>query len=55
MDTPRPVEIVEGVAWANCLSVLVSESGAGKTFVLLDVAATVSSDVPWRGRAVQHG
>ncbi len=36
MSAPRPVEIIEGVAWAGCLSVLVSESGAGKTFVLLD-------------------
>jgi hypothetical protein len=55
MNAPRPVEIIEGVAWAGCLSVLVSESGSGKTFVLLDAAAAVSSDVPWHGRAVQQG
>jgi RecA-family ATPase len=55
MRAPRPIEIVEGVASADCLSVLVSESGTGKTFVLLDVSAAVSSDVAWHGRAVESG
>ena len=40
---PRPAEIIEGAAWAGCLSVLVSESGTGKTFVLLNAAAAVSA------------
>lgn len=55
IKTPRPVAIVEGIAWAGCLTVLASESGTGKTFVLLSAAAHVSSDVPWLGRAVQQG
>lgn len=50
-----PVEIVESVAWAGCLSVLVGESGAGKTFALLDISASVSSGVAWHGRQVQQG
>lgn len=53
--TPRPVEIVEGIAWAGRLTVLVAESGAGKTFLLLDQAAAISSAVPWHGRAVLPG
>jgi hypothetical protein len=55
INAPRPVEIIEGIAWADCLSVLVSESGIGKTFVLLDAAAAVSDGVPWHGRAVRQG
>jgi hypothetical protein len=53
--TPAPAEIVAGVAWAGGVSVLASESGAGKTFVLLDASAAVSADLPWHGRAVRAG
>ena len=52
---PRPVEIIAGVAFEGRVSVLASESGAGKTFLLLDVAAHVSGDLAWHGRAVSHG
>ena len=55
MATPPPVEIVEDIAWAGCLTVLVSESGVAKTFVLLSVAAAVSDGVPWLGRDVRRG
>jgi hypothetical protein len=55
IQTPRPVAIVDGIAWAGCLTVVASESGTGKTFVLLSLAAHVSSDVPWLGRAVHQG
>jgi hypothetical protein len=51
----RPEEIVEGIAWAGCVSVVVSESGAGKTFVLNDLSSAVSSNVQWHGRDVRHG
>jgi hypothetical protein len=55
IGAPRPVEIIEGVAWGGCLTVLPSESGTGKTFLLLDAAAAVSDGVTWHGRAVQQG
>lgn len=55
MSAPRPIEIIEGVAWAGCLSVLVSESGTGKTFVLLAAAAAVSDGVAWPGRETCQG
>lgn len=55
ISAPRAVEVVEGVAWAGSRTVLVSESGVGKTFVLLDLAASVSSGVSWHGRDVQQG
>lgn len=50
-----PPEVIESVAWAGLLTVLVSESGAGKTFVLLDAAAAVSAGLPWHGRTTQEG
>lgn len=52
---PRPVAIVEGVAYADRVTALVAESGAGKTFVALDQMAHVSADMPWHGRDVEHG
>jgi hypothetical protein len=53
---PPPAEIIEGVAWAGRITVLVSESGAGKTFVLLDAAALVGGDATrWHGRSVMAG
>ena len=52
---PPPAETIEGVAWASLITVLVSESGAGKTFVLLDAAAAVSAGLPWHGRTTQEG
>lgn len=55
MAEPSPEPIVEGIAWADSLSVLVGESTAGKTFVLLDLAAAISADLPWHGRRVQQG
>ena len=55
MSTPRPVEIVAGVLYADRVSVLVSESGTGKTFLGLDLSAHVSADLTWHGRPVQPG
>jgi hypothetical protein len=53
--TPRPVAIVEGIAYADCLTVLVSESGIGKTFLSTDLAGAVSDGVRWHGRDVRQG
>src|SRR5262249_42817707 len=55
MAMPRPTAIIEGIAWAGRVSVLASESGAGKTFVLLDQAAHVSAGLTYHGRAVTQG
>jgi hypothetical protein len=55
MNTPPPLEIVEGVAWSECLTLLVAESGAGKTFLALDCAAAVSDGASWHGRTVRAG
>jgi hypothetical protein len=55
MTDPPPIAVIAGVAWQHGVTVLVSESGAGKTFVLLDMAAAVSQGQAWHGREVRHG
>lgn len=55
MREPRPQEIVSGVCWADCLTTLTSESGTGKTFVLLGIAAAVSKGEHWQARPVTQG
>lgn len=55
MRAPSPQAVVEGVAWAGCVTVLVSESGTGKTFMLLDVASCVGDGQPWHGRRTIPG
>lgn len=52
---PAPAAIVEGVAWSGCLTILVSESGTGKTFVVLSMGAAVADGVPWLGREALEG
>jgi hypothetical protein len=52
--SPREA-VVEGVAVAGGVTVLVGPSGAGKTFVLLSMAAAVANGKPWHGRKVEHG
>jgi AAA domain len=55
MAQPAPVEIVEGIAWAGCVTVMAAESGGGKTFISTSLAGAVSDGVPWCGRAVVRG
>ena len=55
MQAARPVAIIEGVAWDGNITVIVSESGIGKTFLKLGASAAVSDDLPWLGRTVRHG
>lgn len=55
IDAPRPEEIIEGIATVGGLTVVVAESGTGKTFVTLDWAATVSAEMPWHGRQTLPG
>jgi hypothetical protein len=55
MRDPPPVAVIAGVVWQRCVTVVVSESGAGKTFVLLDLGGAVTAGHPWQGRAVRQG
>jgi len=55
MTEAAPIEILQGVAWGGLITVLASESGAGKTYTLLDAAAAVAAGVPWHGRSTHQG
>jgi len=55
LDSPPPNEVIEGIAWSGCLTLLVGESGAGKSFVTLSLAAAVSAGTSWHGRHTQIG
>lgn len=53
--TPAPAAVVEGIAWAGCVTLLVAESGVGKTFVTLSLSAAVGAGTPWFGRHTVAG
>lgn len=55
MREPAPALVVEGLAWAGCVTVLVGESGAGKSFVALDLVAALADGRAWHGRDVRRG
>lgn len=55
MAEPIEPEVVEDIAAPGCVTVLVSESGAGKTFVAIDIAAAVSAGLPWHSRLTLEG
>ena len=55
MAEPRPAEIIEGIAHADCVTVFAGESGASKTFAVLGLGAHVSDGIPCYGRAVEYG
>jgi hypothetical protein len=55
MAEPAPDEVIEGIAWAGCVSVLVGESATGKTFVGLAAGAAVAEGRDWHGRGTKAG
>lgn len=50
-----PAWVVRGVLPAAELAMVYGESGAGKSFLVLDVVMAVARGVPWRGLAVRQG
>jgi hypothetical protein len=52
---PRPGWIIKGVLPRAELIVLFGESGSGKSFVALDLAASIARGVDWRGRRTRPG
>lgn len=46
---------VKGILPRAALVVLFGDSGSGKTFITLQLAAAVARGVPWRGRKVRQG
>ncbi len=52
---PAPTWIVKGLLPKAGMVVLYGASGAGKSFIALDVVAAVARGVPWRGLRVRQG
>ena len=52
---PAPRWIIKGVLPQAEVVVLFGESGSGKTFAVLDMAAAIARGVPWRGCRVRQG
>ena len=50
-----PDELVEGVLTAGDGSVLYGDSNSGKTFLVIDMAASVARGVPWMGKRTEPG
>jgi len=55
LNRPAPQWIIKGVLPRADLIVLYGESGAGKSFVALDLAAAVARGLPWRGKRTATG
>jgi hypothetical protein len=52
LDKPT---LVDGLLASTAMTVIYGESGAGKTFVGLDLACHIAAGLPWRGMAVEQG
>jgi hypothetical protein len=52
---PSPSWIVKGVLPRAELVVLFGESGSGKSFIALDIAAAIDRGIAWRGKRVRQG
>lgn len=55
VQRPAPRWIVKGVVPEADLIVLFGESGSGKSFMALDIAAAIARGQGWRGRRVRQG
>lgn len=56
MTQSKPVDwLIKGVLPAADLLLLYGASGAGKSFVALDMAIAVAQGLPWRGRKTRRG
>jgi len=51
---PEPEPLIEGWLSRNTLARVYGPSGHGKSFVVLDMAACVSTGLPWHGRPVRQ-
>lgn len=54
-DISELVPLVDGVLDQNTVARVYGESGAGKSFVMLDIAGCVGTGLPWAGRTVTQG
>jgi hypothetical protein len=56
LDQPAPLEwLVRGWVPASGTTMVFGESGAGKTFVTLDIACSIAAGLDWAGRKTRKG
>lgn len=55
LDRPRPGWVIKGLIPHADLGVVYGASGAGKSFIVLDMAMAIARGVPWRGLRVRQG
>ncbi len=54
LNRPRPRYLVKNLLPRHGAGIAFGETGAGKTFIALDLAMCVARGEPWRGHPVQH-
>jgi hypothetical protein len=55
LERPRPGWIIKGLIPKADLGVIYGESGAGKSFVMIDLAMAIARGTSWRGLKVRQG
>lgn len=55
LDYHEPDFLVHGLIESECLGDLFGESGHGKSFIAMDLAASVATGTPFHGRATKKG
>lgn len=55
LDRPRPGWIIKGLMPMADLGVVYGASGAGKSFIMLDLVMAIARGIPWRGLRVKQG
>lgn len=55
LSRPRPTWLVKGLIPKADLGVIYGASGAGKSFIVLDITMAIARGIPWRGMRVRQG
>ena len=55
LSEPDRDQVVEGLLDEDTTGALISESGAGKSFLILDLGASIATGTEWCGRKVKRG
>ena len=55
LDRPRPGWIIKGLMPMADLGVVYGASGAGKSFIMLELVMAIVRGIPWRGLRVRQG
>src|SRR3990167_5314514 len=55
LEFTPPDELIEGMFVKGDGSVLYGDSNSGKTFVAIDMAASISRGIPWMGNKTEKG